>query len=53
MALIGGTINVQYLFTVKPYVYDTTVAAESEVFNIQAHFKLMLGILQYVEDHIK
>jgi hypothetical protein len=37
------------MFTVKCYVSDITVAAESEVVNTQAHFKLMLEMLQYVE----
>jgi hypothetical protein len=49
MDVIEGTINAQYLFTVKPYISGTTEAAVSEVFNIQAHFKLMFEILQYVE----
>jgi hypothetical protein len=29
------------MFTVNPFVSDITVAAESEVFNIQAHFPLV------------
>jgi hypothetical protein len=44
-----GTVNALLMFTVKPYVSDITVAAESEVFHNQAYFMLMLEILQYVE----
>jgi hypothetical protein len=40
------------MFTVNRFVSAITVGSESEVFNIQAHFTLVLEILQYLDNQI-